>query len=172
MCSCGDAKQHRIPHDQLLHTPKKIKDRDIGIKRSPWLQGWHSYQGPHLFRPVPSGLINVKILQELAYWPYWEFAVAWWRHPMGTFSALLTICAGNSPVTVEFPHKGQWRGALMFSFICTWINSWVNNPEAGDFETPSCPLWRHSNGAGPMHQPGTGQPYVPLAYHALFKPAQ
>ena len=33
---------------------------------------------------------------------------------------------------VNSPHKGQWRWALMFSLICTWINSWVNNPEAGD----------------------------------------
>ena len=39
------------------------------------------------------------------------------------------VCA-NSPVTGEFPHKGQWRGALMFSLI--WINSSVNNREAGD----------------------------------------
>ena len=30
------------------------------------------------------------------------------------------------------PHKGQWRGALMFSVICVWINGWVNNREAGD----------------------------------------
>ena len=29
-------------------------------------------------------------------------------------------------------HKGQWRGALMFSLICVWINDWVNNREAGD----------------------------------------
>ena len=29
-------------------------------------------------------------------------------------------------------HKGQWRGALMFSLICTWIYGWVNNGEAGD----------------------------------------
>ena len=29
-------------------------------------------------------------------------------------------------------HKGQWRGALMFSLICAWINRWVNNNEAGD----------------------------------------
>ena len=33
---------------------------------------------------------------------------------------------------VNFPHKGQWRGALMFSMICAWINGWVNNCEAGD----------------------------------------
>ena len=28
--------------------------------------------------------------------------------------------------------KGQWRGALMFSLIYTWINSLVNSREAGD----------------------------------------
>ena len=42
---------------------------------------------------------------------------------METFSALLAICAGNSPVTVNSPHKGQWHGVLMFL---------VNNREAGD----------------------------------------
>ena len=29
-------------------------------------------------------------------------------------------------------NKCQWRGALMFSLICVWINGWVNNREAGD----------------------------------------
>ena len=33
---------------------------------------------------------------------------------------------------VNSPQKGQWRGALMFSLICVWINDWVNNREAGD----------------------------------------
>ena len=33
---------------------------------------------------------------------------------------------------VNFPHKGQWRWALMFSLICSWIKGWVNNVEAGD----------------------------------------
>ena len=33
---------------------------------------------------------------------------------------------------VNFPHKGQWRGALMFTLIYAWINDWVNNREAGD----------------------------------------
>ena len=37
---------------------------------------------------------------------------SWWRNQMETFSALLAICAGNSPVTGE--EKGQWRGALIF----------------------------------------------------------
>ena len=55
----------------------------------------------------------------------------WWRHQMETFSALLALCAGNSPVPVNSPHKGQWRGALMFSLICARINGWVNNRKAG-----------------------------------------
>ena len=33
---------------------------------------------------------------------------------------------------VNSPLKGQWRGALMSSMICVWINGWVNNHEAGD----------------------------------------
>ena len=53
---------------------------------------------------------------------------------METFSALLAICAGNSPFPGDFPapHKGQWRGALMYSLICVWINGWVNRREADD----------------------------------------
>ena len=43
---------------------------------------------------------------------------------METFSAL--------PVPAISPHKGQWRVAMMFSFICARINDWVNNREAGD----------------------------------------
>ena len=35
---------------------------------------------------------------------------------------------------VNSPHKGQWRGALMLSLICTWINGWVSNGEAGDLK--------------------------------------
>ena len=61
------------------------------------------------------------------------FVLSWWRHQMETFSALLALCAGNSPVTGEFPsNKGQWRGALMFSWIWAWTNGWVNNRHAGD----------------------------------------
>ena len=62
----------------------------------------------------------------------WPWVVPWWRHQMETFSALLAFCARNSPVTGEFPVQGQWRGALVFSLICAWINGWVNNREAGD----------------------------------------
>ena len=56
----------------------------------------------------------------------------WWRHQMQTFSVLLALCVANSPAPVNFSLKCQWRGALMFSLICVWINGWVNNRENGD----------------------------------------
>ena len=57
----------------------------------------------------------------------------WWRHQMETFSALLAICAGNSPVTGEFPsQRPVTRSFDVFFFICAWINGCVNNREAGD----------------------------------------
>ena len=45
----------------------------------------------------------------------------------------------TGPVCEEFTghrwiprYKSQWRGALVFSLICAWINGWLNNREAGD----------------------------------------
>ena len=71
------------------------------------------------------------------------FHVPWWRHQMETFFALLVICAGIHRSPVNSLHKGQWRGALMFSWSAPkrlskqWWG-WL-------FETPSCLLWRHRN---------------------------
>ena len=65
---------------------------------------------------------------------------------METFSALLALCAGNSPVTGDSPHKDQWRWALMFSLICTWAKKLSKQWRRRWFETPSRSLWRHSNG--------------------------
>ena len=70
---------------------------------------------------------------------------AWWRHQMETSSMLLALCAGNSPVTGEFPHKGQWRGVLMFSLICALNNRLSKQSWCWWFETLLRPLWRHCN---------------------------
>ena len=56
----------------------------------------------------------------------------WWRHQMETFSALLAICAGNSPVTGEFPAQRPVERSFDVSLFCAWINDWVNNREGGD----------------------------------------
>ena len=46
---------------------------------------------------------------------------------------------------VNSPHKGQWRGALMFSLICAWINGRVKKSWGWWFETQSRSLWRKCN---------------------------
>ena len=51
-----------------------------------------------------------------------------WKH----FSRYWPFVWGIHRSPVNSPHKGQWRGALMFSLICVWINDWENNREAGD----------------------------------------
>ena len=52
-----------------------------------------------------------------------------WKH----FRRYWPFVRGIHRSSVNSPHKGQWRGALMISSICAWINGWVNNREAGDF---------------------------------------
>ena len=70
------------------------------------------------------------------YFPrYWPFVRRIHRSPMNS------------------PHKGQWRGALMFSLICVCINGWVNNCQAGDlrryrahYDVTVMRLWKSGSG--------------------------
>ena len=50
---------------------------------------------------------------------------------METFPRYWPFVRGIHRSTVNSPHKGQWRGALMYSLIWVWINGLVNNVEAG-----------------------------------------
>ena len=56
----------------------------------------------------------------------------WWRHQMETFSALLAICAGNSPVPGEFPTQRPVTQSFDIFFDLRLNNGWVNNREVGD----------------------------------------
>ena len=51
-----------------------------------------------------------------------------WKH----FPRYWPFVRGIHRSPVNSPHKGKWRGALMFSLICVRINGWVNNGEASD----------------------------------------
>ena len=51
-----------------------------------------------------------------------------WKH----FPRYWPFVQGIHRSPVNSPHKGQWRGALVFSLIAAWIDGWVNNREAGD----------------------------------------
>ena len=64
---------------------------------------------------------------------------------METCSALLTLCKGNSPVTGEFPaHRPLMRNFDVFFDLR--LDKRLSKQSWGWwFETPSRPLWRHSN---------------------------
>ena len=51
-----------------------------------------------------------------------------WKH----FPRYWPFVRGIHRSPVNSRHKGQWRGALVFSLTCAWINGWINNREAGD----------------------------------------
>ena len=51
---------------------------------------------------------------------------------MEAFSALLALCAGNSPVIGELPAQRPVTRSFDVFFIWTWMNGWVNTREAGD----------------------------------------
>ena len=69
----------------------------------------------------------------------------WWRQQMETFSALLAICAGNSPVPGELPAQRPVTRSFDVFFDLRpnkrlskqWWGWW--------FETLSCSLWCHYN---------------------------
>ena len=72
---------------------------------------------------------------------------AWWRHQMESSSALLAICAGNSPVTGEFPT--QRPVTRSFDVFDLRLNKRFSKQSWGLwFETPSYSLWRHFNEYG------------------------
>ena len=79
----------------------------------------------------------------------------WWRHQMETFSMLLALCAGNSPVTGEFPPQRLVRWS--FDIFGAWINGWVNNRKAGDFRRHrshyDVTLMSHKKFKGSRHWP-------------------
>ena len=62
--------------------------------------------------------------------------ICWWIHDdvikWKHFPRNWPFVRGIHRSPVNSPHKGQWRGALILSLICVWINDWVNNREAGD----------------------------------------
>ena len=50
---------------------------------------------------------------------------SWWRHQMETFPRYWLFVRRIHRSQVNIPNKGQWRGALLFSLICAWINGWL-----------------------------------------------
>ena len=64
----------------------------------------------------------------------YSYIYPWWRHQMQVFFQrywpFVREIHRSPGISSD---KGQWRGDLMFSLVCPWINGWVNDREAGDF---------------------------------------
>ena len=66
-------------------------------------------------------------------------------HQMETFSALLALCVGNSPVNGEFPSQRPVTRSFEVSFDMRLNKQLSKQSCVWWFETPSCSLWRHCN---------------------------
>ena len=70
-------------------------------------------------------------------------AYTWWRHQMETFSVLLALCEGNSPIISEFPSQRPMSFDVFFDLHLNKCLS--NQSRCRWFEMPSHPLWHHCN---------------------------
>ena len=75
-----------------------------------------------------------------------NWSYAWWRHQMETFSALLAICVGNSPLTSEFSTQRPVTLSFDVFFDLRLIKRLSKQSGCWWFETPSRQLWRHCYG--------------------------
>ena len=89
--------------------------------------------------------LKLNNVSEMGHWPAPADILAPSRPPGGTvlttkyddvikwkhFPRYWPFVRGIHRSPVNSPHKGQWRGALIFSLICVWINDWVNNRVSG-----------------------------------------
>ena len=64
----------------------------------------------------------------------------------GTFSELMAICAGNSPVTGEFPTQRPVTRSYAVFFDLRLNKGLSKQSWSWWFDSPSHPLWRHCNG--------------------------
>ena len=83
----------------------------------------------------------------------------WLRDQLGTFSALLALCAGNSPVTGEFPSQKPVTRSFDVFFDLRLNKRLNKQPWSWWFETPSRSLWRHCNVTTVLSLSGESQEY-------------
>ena len=98
---------------------------------------WLDYGVVHIIKRTIRRICNrnfVFIVFNVVWWELLDWLngnhddVIKWKH----FPRYWPFVRGIHRSPVNSPHKGQWRGALVFSLICVWINGWVNNGEAGE----------------------------------------
>ena len=118
------------------HRNERNRSRHIGFRKCPMTPWKHRAHPDSTWIPQSESTINslgnfcrvtsltagLYIHHELIH-----DDVIKWKH----FPHCWPFVQGIHRSPVNSPHKGQWRGTLMF-FICTWTNGWVNNRNTGD----------------------------------------
>ena len=144
-----------LPYTRKTHLPSYPGHfrEPIESQWAPWdIKGSATFMIMVIYRSI-TGLIHYThnsdvFTMELLHWLLKsDVTYAWWRHQMETFSALLAICAGNSPVPGEFPSQRPVTRTFDVHFDLR-LNKRLSKQWWGWwFETLSSPLWRNSNGA-------------------------
>ena len=94
--------------------------------------------------------------------------VTWWRHQMETFSALLAICAGKSPVPGDFPAQRPVTRSFGVFFDLRRNKRLSKQSWGWWFETLSRPLWRHRNGTSHAPNRRHGNRILRSSYHYAY----
>ena len=118
------------------------------------MSGWFTLK-PHWLRQY-LGSKQTTSRHSNRWWPSIPTHYSWWRHQMETFSALLAICAGNSPVHGEFPAQRPVTRSFDVFLDLRLNKRFSKQSWSWWFETLSCPLWRHCNVShrnGTLHKP-------------------
>ena len=109
-----------------------------------WLQMWSNPMHNKLRLWHHVNIVSVPILICTGEWRLDRLS-AWRRHQMETFSALLAICAGNSPVTGEFPAQRPATRSFDAFFHLRLFKRLSKQSWGWWFGAPSRPLWCHCN---------------------------
>ena len=120
-----------------------------------WVQGltlrWLNHNAKHDVASIVDDRVHHFALTDYPYdytqytrcWAHrqkWDFDLKWIKQSdmhddvieLKYFLRYWSFVQGIHRSPVNSPHKGQWRGASMFSLICAWMHDWPNNREAGD----------------------------------------
>ena len=127
---------HRTAYNTWVDDPRKIPDHWIQhqhVRRMCCLDLWEYFSSLQRCR------MSVMVSQLTGQSSVCLFSILFWltskKHQT---SSLLALSKGDPPVTggVSLQRASKYGKRLqfmmMFSLICTWINGWVNNRDAGD----------------------------------------
>ena len=128
---------------QMLERLKNIKPQSRGFETSRDLA----------VRRPSAWWIEAPVTVNWSWWVWVELTCThtqqntstWWRHQRETFSALLALCEGNSPVNGEFPSQRPVMRSFDVFFDLR-LNKRLSKQSRGWwFETLLHSLWRHCN---------------------------